>query len=125
MFNYSFMHTCIRVLDLEKSIKFYKEALGLHIVVRKDFETFSLAYLTDENKSHEIELTYNVGQENPYDLGNGYSHIAFNVTDIEESYNYHKNLGYDVTDIKKISNDSKRIYFVTDPDGYKIELIER
>ncbi len=122
MFDFSFMHTCIRVLDLEKSIKFYEEALGLHIVSRKDFETFSLVYLADKDHNHEIELTYNVGQETPYELGTGYSHIAFNVTDIEKAHKFHEDKGYTVTPIKKITNS---IYFVTDPDGYKIELIER
>ncbi len=122
--DFTFTHTCIRVFDLEKSIKFYEEALNLNIVKRKDFDSFSLVYLTDKNKNHEIELTYNVGQEKPYDLGNGYSHIAFYVKDIEEAYNLHKELGYSVTDLKRISPDNPRIYFVTDPDGYKVELIE-
>ncbi len=125
MFDFSFMHTCIRVLDLDKSIKFYEEALGLHIVSRKDFETFSLVYLADEGHNHEIELTYNVGQETPYEIGTGYSHIALNVSNIEEVHKHHENLGYTVTPIKKISAESNSIYFVTDPDGYKIELIER
>ncbi len=125
MFDFSFMHTCIRVLDLEKSIKFYEEALGMHIAVRKDFETFSLVYMTDDNKTHELELTYNVGKEEPYELGTGYSHIALNVSNIEKVHAFHTEKGYEVTPLKKISADSNSIYFITDPDGYKIELIER
>ncbi len=125
MFDFSFMHTCIRVLDLEKSIKFYEDALGLHVAKRSDFETFSLVYMTDDKKTHELELTYNVGTEEPYEIGTGYSHIALNVNNIEKLHALHTEKGYEVTNLKKISAESNTIYFITDPDGYKIELIER
>ncbi len=123
--NFSFTHTCIRVFDLEKSINFYEKALNLKVTIRKKFDDFELVYLTDENKNHEIELTYNFNTKEKYDLGNGYSHIAFYVTDIEKANEYHKSLGYEVTDIKQLSEQVSKIYFVTDPDGYKVELIER
>ncbi len=121
---FTLTHTCIRVMNLEKSIKFYEDALGLKISRRSDFETFSLVFLSDKNNQYFIELTYNVGQEVPYEIGNGYSHIAFYVTDIEKAHAHHKSLGYETTDLKRISDKSSRIYFVTDPDGYKVELIE-
>lgn len=67
------LHTCIRVMDLEKSLKFYKEALGLIETRRKDFpeHKFSLVYLSNEVGGYEIELTYNYDVEKPYELGNG------------------------------------------------------
>ena len=71
------LHTCIRVMDLEKSLKFYKEALGLIETRRKDFpeHKFTLVYLSNELGGYEVELTYNYNPEKPYELGNGFSHI--------------------------------------------------
>ncbi len=123
--DFSLTHTCIRVFDLEKSISFYEKAFNLKISTRKKFDGFELVYLTDENKTHEIELTYNFDTKEKYNLGNGFSHIAFYVTDIEKAHEYHKSLNYEVTEIKKISEYTNKIYFITDPDGYKLELIER
>ncbi|NOW22000.1 lactoylglutathione lyase [Clostridium butyricum] len=69
------LHTCIRVMDLEKSLEFYKNALGLVETRRKDFpeHKFTLVYLSDTPDGYEIELTYNYDPEKPYDLGNGFS----------------------------------------------------
>ncbi len=124
---YTMTHTCIRVFDLEKSLEFYEKALGLKEVKRKENAEykFTLVFVTDEQGNHEIELTYNHDQEKPYDIGNGYSHIAFYVEDIEKSHENHKALGYQVTDIKKALKNGSDLYFVTDPDGYKVELIQK
>ncbi len=124
---YTMTHTCIRVLDLEKSLKFYEEALGLKEVKRKENleYRFTLVFVTDKAGAHEIELTYNHDQKEPYDVGNGYSHVAFYVDDIQKSHELHKSLGYEVTDIKKALKNGSDIYFVTDPDGYKVELIQK
>ena len=79
------LHTCIRVMDLEKSLEFYKNALGLVETRRKDFpeHKFTLVYLSDVPGGYEVELTYNYNPEVPYDLGNGFSHIAIAHDNIE------------------------------------------
>ena len=119
------LHTCVRVKDLEASLKFYKEALGLIETSRKDFPDykFSLVYLSNEEGGYEIELTYNYDVEKPYDLGNGFSHTAVGVEDLEGMREKHIALGYEVTDLKGLPGSEPHYYFVTDPDGYKIEVI--
>lgn len=119
------LHTCIRVKDLEKSLKFYEEALELKEVKRMDFEEdkFSLVFVAPEDGSYEIELTYNYDREEPYEMGNGFSHLAIGVDDLEHFRDKHIELGYEVTDLKGLPARAPNFYFVTDPDGYKIEVI--
>ena len=119
------LHTCIRVMDLEKSMKFYRDALGLVETRRKDFpeHKFTLVYLSNEIGGYEIELTYNYNPEKPYELGNGFSHIAVGVDDLEAERARHESLGYEVTQLKGLPGQQPRYYFVTDPDGYKVEVI--
>ena len=119
------LHTCVRVMNLEKSLKFYKEALDFIETRRKDFPEykFSLVYLSDEIGGYELELTYNYDVEKPYDLGNGYSHIAVEVEDLEKMRERHIALGYEVTPLKGLPGTQPSYYFVTDPDGYKIEVM--
>ena len=95
------LHTCVRVKNLEESLKFYKEGFGLIETNRKDFpeHKFTLVYLSNEVNGYEIELTYNYDVEKPYDLGNGYSHIAVGVDNLEEMREKHIALGYEVTDL--------------------------
>lgn len=127
MQKYDFVHSCIRVMDLEKSVKFYKDALNLKESNRKDFpeDEFTLVYLRDQNDNFELELTYNYDREEPYTIGNGYSHIAVKVDDLEKAYQRHKEAGYELGDFKSLSDNSASYYFLTDPDGYRIEVIER
>lgn len=119
------LHTCIRVMNLEKSLEFYKNALGLVETRRKDFpeHKFTLVYLSDVPGGYEIELTYNYDPEKPYDLGNGFSHIAVGADDIVSLREKHMEMGYEVTDLKGLPGEPPRYYFVTDPDGYKVEVI--
>lgn len=119
------LHTCIRVMDLEKSLKFYKEGIGFVESRRKDFpeHEFSLVYLTDETGSYELELTYNYNPEKPYELGNGFSHIAVGTEDLEAARDKHIEMGYEVTPLKGLPGEAPHYYFVTDPDGYKVEVI--
>lgn len=121
------LHTCIRVMDLEKSLKFYKEALGLIETKRKDFpeNEFTLVYLSNEVGGYEIELTYNYDPEKPYELGNGFSHIAIGVENLEEMREKHISLDYKVTDLKGLPGEEPHYYFVTDPDGYMVEVIRQ
>jgi len=122
---YKLEHACIRVMDLEKSIEFYSEVLGLEEVRKKDFPEwkFTLVYLTDADRNFEIELTYNYDPEKPYELGNGFSHFALTVGDLEGSHAIHREAGYMVTDLKGLPGEKPMYYFITDPDGYKIEII--
>lgn len=119
------LHTCIRVTVLEESLKFYKEALGLIEIKRRDFpeHRFTLVYLSNEDGGYEIELTYNYDRENPYEIGDGFSHLAIGMDDLEKSREKHISLGYEVTELKGLPGEKPGYYFVTDPDGYKVEVI--
>lgn len=125
MMNYKMLHTCIRVMDLEKSLKFYQEALGLLEKRRKDFpeHKFTLVFLSDASGEYELELTYNYNPEKPYEIGNGFSHIAVTVNDLEGSREKHKEMGYKATELMGLPGSPPRYYFVTDPDGYDVEVI--
>jgi len=122
---YKMLHTCLRVMDLEASLKFYSEALDLKETRRKDFpeHEFTLVFLTDESNTYEIELTYNYNPETPYVIGNGFSHLAFGVADLEASRERHEVLGYKVTKLMGLPGTVPSYYFVTDPDGYDVEII--
>ncbi|RCW48794.1 MULTISPECIES: VOC family protein [unclassified Halanaerobium] len=125
MQEYNFIHSCIRVMDLEKSLDFYKGAFNLKESKRKDFpeDKFTLVYLTDAEENFELELTYNYDQEEPYTIGNGYSHIAVSVDDLETSHKEHIEAGYNVGELRSLSDSSSGYYFITDPDGYRVEVI--
>lgn len=119
------LHTCIRVMNLEKSLEFYKNALGLIETSRKDFpeHQFTLVYLSDVEGGYELELTYNYDPEKPYELGNGFSHIAVGTFTLEADHERHTAMGYEVTPLKGLPGEAPHYYFVTDPDGYKVEVI--
>ncbi len=119
------LHTCVRVKDLEASMKFYRDGLGLVETSRKDFPEFkfTLVYLSTHVGGYEIELTYNYDTEKPYEMGTGFSHTAIGVDDLEGERERHMSLGYEVTDLKGLPGEAPRYYFVTDPDGYKVEVI--
>ncbi|MDF0480496.1 VOC family protein [Vagococcus sp. PNs007] len=117
-------HTCVRVKDLEASVKFYQDAFDFEETNRRDFleHKFTLVYLTLPGDDYELELTYNYGHEG-YDLGNGYGHIAIASEDLEGLHAKHKAAGFDVTDLKALPGVPPSYYFIVDPDGYKIEVI--
>lgn len=119
------LHTCIRVKNLEESLAFYTTAFPFKETRRRDFpdSKFTLVYLALEGEDYELELTYNYGHE-AYDLGNGYGHIAIGSEDFQADYDKHVQEGYPVTDIKGLTDKSARYYFIQDPDGYKIEVID-
>lgn len=121
------IHSMIRVGDLDKSLKFYKEALDLDIAERLDFEGFSLVYLRNEENDMELELTWNEGTES-YTHGSGYGHIAVAVDNLEAEHQKMAELGYEPADIKEFFRDGQllaKFFFVQDPDGYKIEFLLR
>ncbi|MPW24610.1 lactoylglutathione lyase [Alkalibaculum sp. M08DMB] len=125
--DYEIVHTCIRVLNLEKSMEFYEKALGFKVVKRKDFkdEKFTLVFMSDGKSAHELELTYNYDREEPYDIGNGYSHLALVVDDLKKSHEEHSKGEYKVTKLNGLPGAPVRFYFIFDPDGYSIEIIQK
>ena len=118
------LHTCVRVQNLEESIRFYEEAFGFKETHRKDFpeHKFTIVYLAFEGDDYELELTYNYGH-GPYEIGDGYGHIAISDKDLEALHAEHVAKGYDVTELKGLPGHPANYYFVKDLDGYKIEVI--
>lgn len=122
------VHSMIRVLNEERSVSFYDQAFGLKIAERIDFETFTLIYLRNQETDFEVELTVNKGRTEPYNLGDGYGHLAVVVDDIEAEYARFAELDLKVgklVDFKNGDVQIARFFFVEDPDGYKIEVIQR
>lgn len=122
------IHSMIRVLDEARSVLFYQKCFGLEVADRLEFDTFTLVYLSNSESSFELELTINKGQDQPYDLGNGYGHFAVSVDHIESTHAELTELGYTPRKIVDFQRDGVRVakfFFITDPDGYEIEVIER
>lgn len=122
------IHSMIRVKDEAASLAFYKDAFGLEIVERLDFESFSLIYLANGESTFELELTVNKGREEPYDLGDGYGHLAISVTDVDAEHKRLTELGYEprkLVDFAPAGEVIARFFFIKDPDGYEIEVLER
>lgn len=122
-----FLHSMIRVKDLDKSFKFYTEELNFVESRRKEFpeKKFDLVYLIlPDSPEFELELTYNYDQEEPYDLGTGYGHIAISHPDIISLREDLMAKGYEVTEVRGLRPDSNKYFFVEDPDGYRIEIIQ-
>lgn len=117
---FTFAHNNLNVLDLEKSLAFYKEALGLVEVSRKvaSDESFILVYLGDGTTTHQLELTWLRDWDRPYNLGDNEIHLAFRVDDYEAAYNKHKEMGCICYE-----NPGMGIYFISDPDGYWLEVV--
>jgi len=123
-----FIHLMIRVLDLEASTRFYATAFGLTENHRLDFPDFTLVYLRDADNDVEVELTLNKGREEPYTHGDGYGHIAFVVDDLDAEHERFDGEGFAPENIKEFSPAGEklaRFFFVEDPDGYRIEVLER
>jgi lactoylglutathione lyase len=122
------IHSMVRVLDLDKSLRFYADVLNMHEAHRLDFPEFALVYLRNAENDVEIELTLNKGQIEPYTHGSGYGHIGVVVSDVAAT---HANLtaqGYACAAVKEFKRGDEllaRFFFVQDPDGYKIEMLER
>ena len=122
------IHTMIRVLDLDRSMRFYRDVLGMQESHRLDFPDFALVYLRSADNDFEIELTLNKGREEPYTHGTGYGHIAVVVPDAAAERQRVARLGYQPADLKEFKRDGEllaRFFFIQDPDGYKIEVLER
>jgi len=122
------IHTMIRVLDLDRSIDFYDKTFGLAVADRFDFDGFALVYLRNGEADFEIELTLNKERREPYTHGDGYGHVAVCVDDVGAEHARFVELGLAPNDVKEFHRDGAlmaRFFFVQDPDGYKIEVLER
>jgi lactoylglutathione lyase len=122
------IHTMIRVLEEARSLAFYKKAFGLDIADRLDFPDFTLVYLSNSETSYEVELTINKGRTEPYNLGDGYGHVAFVVEDLDGEHRRFEGKGLKPRKIVEFNKDGKlfaRFFFVEDPDGYKIEVLQK
>jgi lactoylglutathione lyase len=123
-----YIHTCYRVLDLDRSLDFYTNKLGLTLTRKIPIgEEATNAFLAvPGDPEARLELTLNHDREEPYSLGEGYSHVAFAVEDLDDLAERLEEAGGVDFESKPHSIDSgTRIFFVRDPDGYRIEFIER
>ena len=122
------IHTMIRVQDLDKSLKFYADVLGLTESHRLDFPDFALVYLRNPENDMEIELTLNKGRTEPYTHGTGYGHVGVAVDSVASTHAALTAAGYEPASIKEFKRGDEllaRFFFIQDPDGYKIEVLER
>ncbi len=117
---FTFKHTNINVLNLEKSLAFYKKALGLDVVRTKEAPdgSFKLVFLGDGTTSHQLEITWLRDRKEPYDLADNEIHIAFTAQDFEAAHALHQEMG-----CISYENEKMGIYFIEDPDGYWLEVI--
>lgn len=122
------IHTMIRVMDETKSFDFYNLALGMTIADRYPFDTFTLVYLRNPANDFEIELTINHDRAEPYTHGTGYGHVAIAVADLDGEHGRLAQAGIEPTPIKEFFREGAlmaRFFFIADPDGYKIEVLQR
>lgn len=123
------IHSMIRVLDEGRSVAFYEKAFGLMVDTRLDFETFTLLYLRNPEADFEVELTVNKGRTDPYDLGNGYGHLAVVVDDLEGEHARLTEAGFAPRKIVEFAPDGgtpiAEFFFIADPDGYQIEVLKK
>ncbi len=122
------IHMMIRVLEEQRSVDFYRTAFHLDVSDRFDFDGFTLVYLRNGEADFEVELTINKDQTQPYDLGDGYGHVAFAVDDLDAEHARFAAAGLSPRDIVEFNRDGAlmaRFFFVQDPDGYKIEILQR
>ena len=117
---FTFSHNNLNVLDLEKSLKFYKEALGLEETRRKSAAdgSFTLVFLGDGATPHKLELTWLRDRKEKYELGDNEIHLAFTSDDYQAAHELHKKMGCICYENEKMG-----IYFIEDPDGYWLEIL--
>ena len=122
------IHTMIRVLDEARSLDFYARAFGLDMAERFKFADFELIYLRNPSSPFEVELTVNFGRKEPYSHGDGYGHIAVTVDDLEAEHARFETEQLSPGPLREMKHEGTtlaRFFFVTDPDGYKIEVLQR
>lgn len=118
----------IRVLEEARSVSFYETAFGLTVADRLDFDGFTLIYMSNAETGFEVELTVNKGRTEPYDLGDGYGHLAVSVDDVEAEHARLTDAGLAPRKLVDFQNNGvpvAKFFFVADPDGYQIEVLQR
>ncbi|WP_295080941.1 VOC family protein [Tabrizicola sp.] len=122
------IHSMIRVLDEARSLAFYETAFGLKVAERLDFDSFTLIYLSNPEQSFELELTVNKGRTEAYNLGDGYGHLALSVDDVDAAHARMTAAGLaprKLVDFAPAGSVIARFFFIADPDGYQIEVLQR
>lgn len=122
------IHAMIRVLDEARSVEFYRTAFGLEVAQRLDFPDFTLIYLANDESPFELELTVNKGRAEPYAHGEGYGHLAVSVADLDAEHACLTAAGLAPRRIVEFAPAGEviaRFFFIADPDGYEIEVLER
>ena len=122
------IHSMIRVLDEARSLAFYETAFGLTVADRLDFPEFTLVYLSNAETGFELELTVNKDRTEPYDLGDGYGHLAVSVDDLEAEHARFSAEGLNPRKLVEFAPAGEvvaKFFFVADPDGYQIEVLAR
>ena len=122
------IHTMIRVLDEARSVAFYERAFGLRVADRLAFDSFTLVYMRNDETDFELELTINAGRTEPYVLGDGYGHLALSVADLEAEHARMVAVGIKPRKIVDFAPEGAviaKFFFVSDPDGYQIEVLQR
>ena len=122
------IHSMIRVRDEARSVDFYSRAFGLQVATRLGFDSFTLVYLKSPEDDFELELTVNHDRAEPYALGDGYGHLAFVVDDLDAEHERFVREGLEPLAVKEFHRDGAllaKFFFVADPDGYRIEMLQR
>jgi lactoylglutathione lyase len=122
------IHSMIRVRDEARSLDFYRRAFGLEVAERLAFDGFTLIYLSNPESEFELELTVNDGRAEPYQLGDGYGHLAVSVEELEAEHARFEREGLSPLPLKELKHEGRplaRFFFVQDPDGYRIEVLQR
>jgi lactoylglutathione lyase len=122
------IHSMIRVLDEERSIDFYRRALALEVAERLAFDGFTLVYMRSSSSPFELELTINHGRIEPYQLGDGYGHLAVVVGDLAAEHARMEREGLSPGPQRELLRSDTlfaRFFFIQDPDGYRIEVLQR
>lgn len=121
-----FLHTMIRVKNIDDSLKFYTELMDMHIVEKRRLDDCWLYFLSDEENTCQLELTYNdETPDNGYDIGTGFGHLAYHVDSFDEFSEKLYKLGYKyLYKPFDLTGKGSMIAFINDPDGYEIELIQ-
>ena len=122
------IHAMIRVLDEARSVAFYAQAFGLHIAQRLPFDSFTLIYLSNPESDFELELTINTGRTEPYNIGDGYGHLALSVADLAAEHSRLTAAGLAPRKIVEFAPAGEviaKFFFIADPDGYQIEVLQR
>ncbi|WP_150526136.1 VOC family protein [Roseibium sediminis] len=122
------IHSMIRVLDEARSVDFYQKAFGLNVAERLEFDSFVLVYLRNAEADFELELTINKGREEPYNLGDGYGHLALCVDDLDAEHARFEAEGLAPRKVVEFERDGAllaKFFFVADPDGYQIEVLQK